>query len=189
MPQAAALPRPHVVCKRSELSGGGTASMPVREKGRRRPGSQPARPLSCPQPPADRAKVRGFSPIASGFTAETDWLLEEDGFEPSVPQKGGQWFFETAPFNRAGLSWPRKLVAAAFQPDPLPPTKSPSPEGRSSRGAPAFFRPFGRRTNDREPAEKGVPHRTPRARTTSSKSGTSCHPAIRIFDEASYSQF
>src|ERR1700730_429604 len=115
--------------------------------------------------------------------------LEEDGFEPSVPQKGGQWFFETAPFNRAGLSWPRKLVAAAFQPDPLPPTKSPSPEGRSSRGAPAFFRPFCRRTNDREPAEKGVPHRTPRARTTSSKSGTSCHPAIRIFDEASYSQF
>jgi hypothetical protein len=25
--------------------------------------------------------VRGFSPIASGFTAETDWLLEEAGFE------------------------------------------------------------------------------------------------------------
>src|SRR5438270_13728900 len=31
------------------------------------------------------AKVRGFSPIAAGFTAETDWLLEESGFEPSVP--------------------------------------------------------------------------------------------------------
>jgi hypothetical protein len=29
--------------------------------------------------------VRGFSPIASGFTGETDWLLEEDGFELSVP--------------------------------------------------------------------------------------------------------
>jgi len=25
--------------------------------------------------------VRGFSPIASGFTAETDWLLEGSGFE------------------------------------------------------------------------------------------------------------
>jgi len=25
--------------------------------------------------------VRGFSPIASGFTAETDWLLEQAGFE------------------------------------------------------------------------------------------------------------
>jgi hypothetical protein len=29
--------------------------------------------------------VRGVSPIASGFTAETDWLLEESGFELSVP--------------------------------------------------------------------------------------------------------
>jgi hypothetical protein len=29
--------------------------------------------------------VRGFSPIASGFTAETDWLLEEGGFELVVP--------------------------------------------------------------------------------------------------------
>ena len=87
MPQAAAPPRPRVVCKRSELSGGGTASMPVREKGRRSPGSQPACPFSRPQPPADAAKVRGFSPIASGFTAETDWLLEGDGFEPSVPRQ------------------------------------------------------------------------------------------------------
>jgi hypothetical protein len=30
------------------------------------------------------AKVWGFPPIASGFTAETDWLLEGDGFELSV---------------------------------------------------------------------------------------------------------
>ena len=29
--------------------------------------------------------MRGLSPIASGFTAETDWLLEEGGFEPLVP--------------------------------------------------------------------------------------------------------
>jgi hypothetical protein len=29
--------------------------------------------------------VWGFSPSDSGFTAETDWLLEETGFEPSVP--------------------------------------------------------------------------------------------------------
>jgi hypothetical protein len=29
--------------------------------------------------------VRGFSPIASGFTAETDWLLEQRRFELSVP--------------------------------------------------------------------------------------------------------
>src|ERR1700746_2454629 len=81
MPQAAALPRLRVVCKRSELSRGGTASMPVREKRRRSPGSQPARLFSRPQPPADRRQRAGFSPIASGFTAETDWLLEEGGFE------------------------------------------------------------------------------------------------------------
>ena len=59
--------------------------MPVREKGRRRPGSPPARPFSRPRHPQTAAKVRGFLPIASGFTAETDWLLEESGFEPSVP--------------------------------------------------------------------------------------------------------
>jgi hypothetical protein len=59
--------------------------MPVREKGRKSPGSQPARPSHVPRQPQTAAKVRGFSPIASGFTAETDWLLEEDGFELVVP--------------------------------------------------------------------------------------------------------
>jgi hypothetical protein len=59
--------------------------MSVREKGRRRPGSRPHRPFSRPQPPAECAKVRGFSRTASAFTAETDWLLEEGGFEPLVP--------------------------------------------------------------------------------------------------------
>jgi hypothetical protein len=29
--------------------------------------------------------VRAFSRTASAFTAETDWLLEESGFEPLVP--------------------------------------------------------------------------------------------------------
>ena len=42
-------------------------------------------PSHVPSHPQTAAKVRGFSPIASGFTAETDWLLEESGFEPSVP--------------------------------------------------------------------------------------------------------
>jgi len=60
MPQAAAPPRPRVVCKRSELSGGGTASMPVREKRRRSPGSPPARPFSRPKPPADRRQSAGL---------------------------------------------------------------------------------------------------------------------------------
>ncbi len=39
-------------------------------------------PSHVPSHPQTAAKVRGFSPIASGFTAETDWLLERSGFEP-----------------------------------------------------------------------------------------------------------
>jgi hypothetical protein len=42
-------------------------------------------PSHVPSHPQTAAKVRGFSPIASGFTAETDWLLEESGFELMVP--------------------------------------------------------------------------------------------------------
>ena len=47
--------------------------------------SRPA-PSHVPSHPQTAAKVRGFSPKASGFTAETDWLLEGSGFEPSVPR-------------------------------------------------------------------------------------------------------
>jgi hypothetical protein len=69
-------PRPTAAACRfatgSEIAGGGTASMSVREKGRRKPGSQPARPFSRPQPPHNAAKVRGFSRTVSAFTAETD---------------------------------------------------------------------------------------------------------------------
>jgi hypothetical protein len=34
--------------------------------------------------------VRGFSRTASAFTAETDCLLEEDGFELAVPPRTEQ---------------------------------------------------------------------------------------------------
>jgi hypothetical protein len=44
-------------------------------------------PSHVPSHPPTAAKVRGFSPIASGFNAETDWLLERPGFELSVPRK------------------------------------------------------------------------------------------------------
>src|SRR5207248_5710613 len=54
-------------------------------------------PSHVPSHPQTAAKVRGFSPIASGFTAETDWLLEEAGFEPSVPR-------ETTSFQRRLMS-------------------------------------------------------------------------------------
>ena len=42
-------------------------------------------PSHVPSHPQTAAEVRGFSLTAAGFTAETDWLLEETGFEPSVP--------------------------------------------------------------------------------------------------------
>ena len=59
--------------------------MPVREKGDGAPVRSLRVPSHVPSHPHTAAKVRGFSPIASGFTAETDWLLEQGGFELSVP--------------------------------------------------------------------------------------------------------
>src|SRR5438045_9403814 len=43
-------------------------------------------PSHVPSQPQNAAKVRGFSLSAPRFTAETDWLLEGAGFEPSVPR-------------------------------------------------------------------------------------------------------
>ena len=42
-------------------------------------------PSHVPSHPQNAAKVRGFSRTVSAFTAETDCLLEEDGFELVVP--------------------------------------------------------------------------------------------------------
>jgi hypothetical protein len=61
--------------------------MPVREKGLRSPGSQPARPFSRPQPSAECRQSAGLFAFRLGFTAETDWLLEEAGFELAVPRR------------------------------------------------------------------------------------------------------
>ena len=54
-------------------------------------------PSHVPSHPQTAARVRGFSPIAPGFTAETDWLLEESGFELSVPPEIGiVWCFASS---------------------------------------------------------------------------------------------
>jgi hypothetical protein len=88
VPQAAAPPRPRVVLRQVQnLPEVGLHRYPSERKGRRRPGSQPARPFSRPQPPQNAAKVRGFSRTVSAFTAETDCLLEESRFEPLVPPR------------------------------------------------------------------------------------------------------
>jgi hypothetical protein len=59
--------------------------MPRREKRRRSPVGRLHVLSQVPTHPRTAAKVRGFSRRASDFTAETDCLLEEAGFEPSVP--------------------------------------------------------------------------------------------------------
>ena len=59
--------------------------MPVREKGEGVPVRRLHVPSHVPGHTQTAAKVRGFSPTASGFAAETDCLLEETGFEPLVP--------------------------------------------------------------------------------------------------------
>jgi hypothetical protein len=59
--------------------------MPAREKGKRIPVRSLHVPSHVPSHPQTAAKVRGLSHTASGFTAETDWLLEQRRFELSVP--------------------------------------------------------------------------------------------------------
>ena len=63
--------------------------MSVREKGRRRPVRSLHVPSHVPSQPQNAAKVRGFSRTAWAFTAETDCLLEQAGFELPVPLATG----------------------------------------------------------------------------------------------------
>jgi hypothetical protein len=77
--------RPRVVAHCLYFPRGGTASLPVREKRPRSVGSQPVRPFSRPSHTQTAAKARGFSPTASGCTAEADSPPEREGFEASVP--------------------------------------------------------------------------------------------------------
>ena len=71
--------------------------MPVREKGRRRLGSQPAVPSHVPSHPHNAAKVRGFSLTAPGLTAETDCLLEESRFRTAGSTYDGDGSQNTDP--------------------------------------------------------------------------------------------
>ena len=82
-------PRPHR--GRAPLQNGrklqevGLHQCPSEKKGEGDPVRRLRVPSHVPSQPQTAAKVRGFSPTASGFTAETDWLLEGSGFELSVP--------------------------------------------------------------------------------------------------------
>src|SRR2546423_5974416 len=63
----------------------GLHQCPSERKGEGGPVRSLCVPSHVPSHPQTAAKVRGFSLTASGFTAETDWLLEQRGFELSVP--------------------------------------------------------------------------------------------------------
>ena len=63
----------------------GLHQCPSERKGEGAPVRSLGVPSHVPSHPQTAAKVRGFSRTASGLTAETDWLLEESGFEPLVP--------------------------------------------------------------------------------------------------------
>ena len=63
----------------------GLHQCPSERKGEGAPVRSLRVPSHVPSQPQTAAKVRGFSLTAPGFTAETDWLLEEAGFELSVP--------------------------------------------------------------------------------------------------------
>ena len=85
MPQAAAPPRPRVIANGQNFREVGLHQRRSERKGE---GARVRRlhvPSHVPSNRQTAAKVRGFSLTASGFTAETDWLLEEIGFELVVP--------------------------------------------------------------------------------------------------------
>ena len=82
MPQAAA---PRQFAKSQNFREVGLHQCPSERKGEGVPVRSLRVPSHVPSHPQTAAKARGFSPIASGFTAETDWLLEQAGFETSVP--------------------------------------------------------------------------------------------------------
>ena len=81
--------RPH--CSRASFANGqnfrevGLHHCPSERKGEGVPVRSLDVPSHVPSHPQTAAKVRGFSPTTSRFTAETDWLLEESGFELLVP--------------------------------------------------------------------------------------------------------
>ena len=86
MPQAAAPPRPRVVLRQGQnLPEVGLHQCPSERKGEGGPVRSLHVPSHVPSHPQNAAKVRGFSRTVSAFTAETDCLLEEAGFEPLVP--------------------------------------------------------------------------------------------------------
>jgi hypothetical protein len=87
VPQAAA---PRQFAKSQNFREVGLHQCPSERKGQGVPVRSLRVPSHVPSHPRTAAKVRGFSLTAPGFAAETDWLLEGDGFELSVPPCDGR---------------------------------------------------------------------------------------------------
>src|ERR1700730_14802329 len=87
VPQAAAPPRPaRPFANGQSFREVGLHQCPSERKGEGGPVRRLHVTSHVPSHPQTAAKVRGFSLTASTFTAETDWLLEGDGFELPVPR-------------------------------------------------------------------------------------------------------
>jgi hypothetical protein len=84
-------PRPRPNRGRASFANGqnfrevGLHQCPSERKGEEGPVRFLQVPSHVPSQPQTAAKVPGFSLTATGFTAETDWLLEQRRFELSVP--------------------------------------------------------------------------------------------------------
>ena len=86
MPQAAAHRGRASFANGQNFREVGLHQCPSERKGEGVPVRRLRVPSHVPSHPQTAAKVPGFSPIASGSTPETDWLLEQRGFELLVPR-------------------------------------------------------------------------------------------------------
>ena len=104
--------------------------MPVREKGDGAPVRSLRVPSHVPSHPQTAAKVRGFSPIASGFTAETDWLLEEGVTSELVSEAKFPASREfTGNFIESGLGGASTAAKKGIKPAPYGPIPYASEQG------------------------------------------------------------
>ena len=133
MPEAAVSPRLRVVANGLSFPRWDCINALQRKMAKAAPVRGLLVPSHVPSHTQTAAKVRGFSPIASGFTAETDWLLEEAGFEPSVPGYGelGRIWARAIARSPGWLIWPL-LLGERF---PHTGARKPAPRTSSRRRA------------------------------------------------------
>ena len=114
--------------------------MPVREKGTRRAGSWPARPVLWSRPGSHPGERRAFAPPTMKGAGETDSPAEGTGFEPSVPRERLVPSFSFTPtFPLARVNRPDPIPKSIHHAGPmvrirLPPTLSQPRTGPTASG-------------------------------------------------------